>query len=145
MKDPHTDQLGQRLKGISADLKRYIEKRIELLTLNIGEHISRWIAQSVQKVMGVLLLITALGFLLFALAIYLGEVLGSRSLGYVIVALPMIVAGCMFYYLKPRAMTERLQNLFESELIRAIEEERHKEDGALNLPKPEPEKEQEMA
>ena len=42
-----SDQMGQRLRRITADLKLYIEKRLELMMLNTGEQISGWMAASV--------------------------------------------------------------------------------------------------
>lgn len=141
MDERQTDQLGQRLKSISADMKRYIEKRIELFMLNTGEHVSRWMAEAMQKGVGMLLLAMAVLFLLIALAIYTGDLVGSRSLGYVVVALPMLIAGSLFYALKPKAMVRRLQNSFESELLKLIADEREKESKSLNLPEPENEQE----
>ncbi|MDX1637891.1 MAG: phage holin family protein [Balneolaceae bacterium] len=113
----------KRLKAISSDLKMYVEKRVELLLLNIGEQFARIMAESVQKVTGLLLLSGAVIFLLVALAIYLGTLLDSESLGYVLVSVPLVIIGLLFYYLKPRGMVKQLQNHFEREIIRAITED----------------------
>lgn len=138
MSDKQTDQLGKRFRTITGDLRLYIEKRIELLLLNIGEQYSRWMAESIQKITGIFLLFGALVFLLVALAIFLGELLNSPSLGYLIVSLPLVITGLFFYYLKPKSFTENLQHHFEAELIRAIsqngENEEKKEKETLNLP-----------
>lgn len=136
MSDKQTDQLGKRFRTITGDLKLYIEKRIELLLLNIGEQYSRWMAESIQKITGILLLFGAGVFLLVALAIYLGELLNRPSMGYVIVSLPLVVTGLFLVYLKPKSFTEKLQEQFESELIRALgaNDENDKEKATLNLP-----------
>jgi hypothetical protein len=136
MSEKQTDRLGNRFRTITGDLKLYIEKRIELLLLNIGEQYSRWMAESIQKVTGILLLFGAFVFLLVALAIYLGELLNRPSLGYVIVSLPLVITGFLFYRLKPRSFTDNLQQHFEIELIRAISEEGEddNEKETLNLP-----------
>lgn len=134
MSDKQSDQLGKRFRTITGDLKLYIEKRIELLLLNIGEQYSRWMAESIQKLTGILLLFGASVFLLVALAIYLGELLGRPSLGYVIVSLPLVVTGIFLVYLKPKSFTEKLQEQFESELIRALGENGENEKETLNLP-----------
>lgn len=120
MADNQTEQLGNRLKAISADVKLYIEKRIELMMLDIGEHMSRFMAESMQKIGGLFLLLGALVCLLVALAIYLGELLNSESLGYVLVSIPLLIFGFMFVYLKPKSLLNRIQDHFESEIIRAI-------------------------
>lgn len=120
--DKQKDQLGKRLRAITADLKRYLEKRIELTMLNIGEAISGLMAASVQRGIGVFLLLGGLCFLLFALAIYLGDLLESRSLGYVLVSLPLLLVGGLFMYLKPKSVFKKLQNRFENEVIKSIEQ-----------------------
>lgn len=119
-KDKGSDQLGERLRRVSADLKLYLEKRMELMMLNAGEYFSGWMAASVQRALGVLLLLGGLGFILFALAIYLGDLLNSDSLGYLIVSLPLLLTGGGFLYLKPARLFERLQQMFEAEVIKAV-------------------------
>lgn len=121
-KKKKTDQLGRRLRTISADLKLYFEKRMELVMLNAGEYISGWMAASVQRAAGAFLLLGGVSFLLVALAIYLGRVLGSPSLGFVIVSFPLLLIGILFIYLKPNGITRHLQQNFEDEVVKAIEQ-----------------------
>lgn len=120
MPSKQDDPFGRHLKTISGDLKLYIEKRVELLLLNVGEHFSRMMAESVQKVAGILLLSGASVFLLVALALFLGDLLDNESLGYILVSIPLFIGGFMFYYLKPKSMIKGLQHHFEKEIIRAI-------------------------
>ncbi|MGD8427445.1 MAG: phage holin family protein [Balneolaceae bacterium] len=117
------DQLGKRLRTISADLKLYFEKRIELTMLNMGEYVSAWMAASIQRSVGAFLLLGGLCFLLIALAIYLGEILNNDSLGFVLVSLPLLIAGGLFLYLRPKGLFEQLQQRFESEVIKAINQD----------------------
>lgn len=121
-KQKSKDQLGQRLRTISADLKLYIEKRIELVMLNAGEHLSGWMAASIQRATGAFLLLGGVCFLLVALAIYLGNLLDNESLGYVLVSLPLLLIGFLFMSLKPKGVFEQLQHIFEAEVIKAIEQ-----------------------
>lgn len=118
--DQTTDRLSERLKTITADLKLYVEKRVELLLLNVGEQMASWFAQSIQRISGILLVLGGVVFLLVALAIYLGELLGSQSLGYVLVSLPLLIAGLVLIYVRPRSVIERIQRQFESELLGAL-------------------------
>lgn len=134
MTEKDTDNIGRRFKSITTDLKLYIEKRVELLLLNIGEQLSRWIAESIQKLSGVLLIVGGLIFLLVALSVYLGNVLNSPWLGYVIVSVPLLLMGIFFFYLKPQSMLKSLQDHFESELIEALTAKRTNEDSLLDLP-----------
>jgi len=128
------DRLSRRLKTITSDLKLYIEKRIELLLLNTGEQITRLLAESIQRVAGLLLVFGGVVFLLVALAVYLGNILESESLGYVIISLPLFITGVLFYYLKPKKVLENLQQHFESELIDALTPPKETENQPLNLP-----------
>lgn len=117
-----TDHVGQRLRSITSDLKRYAEKRIELIMLRLGESFSKWIAISVQRSAGALLLLVGVCFLFVALAIYLEHLLDSPGLGFVIVSIPLFILGTLFIYLKPDRLFEELQELFENEVIEAIEQ-----------------------
>lgn len=139
-----TDQLGRRLKAISGDIKLYIEKRVELLLLDVGEHFSKIMAQSVHKIAGFILLVGGAVFLLVALAQYLGDLLGNESLGYVVVSVPMLLLGLLFVYLKPKSMLDRIQYQFEKEIIRAISTNGERKDQHLELKKPEHPTEEEV-
>lgn len=132
MTQKDSDRLGQRFKMISADLKLYIEKRIELLLLNIGEQASKWMAISIQKISGVLLLVGGLICLLVALAIFLGDLLNNPALGYVIVSVPLFALGYLLVNLKPESLLENLKQHFESELIESLEGSKEKNE----LPEP---------
>ncbi len=120
--DKQKDQLGKRLRGITSDIKLYLEKRIELAMLNAGEIVSGLMAASVQRGLGVFLLLGGICFLLFALAIYLGDLLGSQSLGYVLVSIPLLLVGGLFLFLKPQRVFDKLQQQFENEVIKTIEQ-----------------------
>ncbi len=133
--DKNSDQLGKRLRTITADLKLYLEKRIELTMLNIGEMVSGLMAASVQRGIGVFLLLGGVCFLLFALAIYIGNLLNSRSLGYVVVSIPLLLVGLMFLYLKPNSVFEQIQQRFEDEVIKSIEENGKGSDEPLQIEK----------
>jgi hypothetical protein len=117
MAEGPADKIGHRIKNITADLKRYIEKNIELMTLKAGEKIAGIAAQSVQRLAGATFIFGALIFLLIALALFLGRLIGSLSLGFVIVSVPFLVGGWLLINLKPRSLTRRLQSEFEKEII----------------------------
>src|SRR5699024_6632394 len=115
MIDRQTDQIGQRLKTISTDAKLYVEKRIELLLLNIGERLSQWAAESIHKLIGISLLLMGVTFLLITLAIFLGDVFDNLTLGFLSVSVLLLLLGGMSYYLKPHVFSDYLQHQFESE------------------------------
>lgn len=115
-----TDQIGKRLGTITADLKMYVEKRAELILLNLGEHLASWIAASIYRAAGAIILLLGICFLLVALALYLGELVESRPLGYVMVGTPLLILGWLFIYLKPEALIEKIEESLESEVIKAV-------------------------
>lgn len=119
-KSSEPDQLGRRLKALSGEIKLYVEKRVELLLLDVGEHFARMMAESIHKIAGLILLVSASVCLLVALAIYLGDLLNNESLGYVLVSIPLLVFGMLFVYLRPKGLLDRIQNHFEKEIVRAI-------------------------
>lgn len=120
--DPKNDQIGNRIRTITSDIRRYMEKRFELMLLGFGKYFSKWMAISVQRLAGAFFLLVGLCFMLFALAIYLGNLLGSESIGYVIVSIPLFVFGLLCMYLKPRRLFNELQQRFEAEVIEALEQ-----------------------
>lgn len=115
-----SDQLGKRLGTITADLKMYIEKRVELILLNIGEHLASWIAASVYRLSGAIILLLGICFLLVSLALYVGELVGSEPLGYLLVGFPLLIFGWLFLYLKPAALIKIMEESLESEVIKAV-------------------------
>ena len=119
------DKIGQRVKHITTEVKRYAEKRLELIVLSIGEQYTRYIAESVQKIAGLVFLFGALVFLLFALALYLGALLNSLALGFV--SLPLLLIGFLFLNLKPQSITNMLKNEFEEELLNVFKEDESEE------------------
>lgn len=126
-KATNTDKVGEKLRSIVADIKRYVEKRIELILLNSGEHFSYWVAVSVQRTTGALLLLVGVCFVLVALAIYLGSLIGSQSFGFLIVSIPLFIIGLSCIYLKPKGVFDTLQESFEEEIIKAVEGGRERE------------------
>lgn len=128
MADGPADRIGKHLRHITNDLKRYVEKRMELIALNIGEQSARMIAESAQKIAGLVLIFGALVFLLIALALYLGALLDSRSLGFVLVSAPFLLCGYLFLKLKPSFITRKLKSEFEEELIGMLSPETNDRD-----------------
>lgn len=102
------------------------------MVINIGEQYARWIAESIQRITGLIFLFGALVFLLIALAIYLGALLDSLSLGFVIVSVPFLICGYFFFNLKPESISKKLRVEFEEELIGIFKaEQEHNEQELL--------------
>lgn len=127
-----TDKIGQRIRNITADLKRYIEKRVELLAITVGEHYSELGAKAIQKGAGVFLLAVAFVLLLVALAEWIGALLESQPLGYVIVSVPLIVIGWLMYQLKPESLNKKLQDELDADVVRLLDRYEKKTDQSLS-------------
>lgn len=114
-------QQEEEKESLASDIRSYIETRVQLLSLTIAEQISLVVAHSVQKLIGLILLGTALYFICFALGFYLGELLDSYSLGFGIVALPFLIAGFIFINQKSKRLTEKIQADLISKIIQEEE------------------------
>jgi sensor histidine kinase YesM len=105
---------GDDEKNLTSEVRLYIEKRIELFTLTFVDQISLIAAQSVQKVIGFLLLAGAVFFLWFALGFLIGDWIDNTGLGFLIVSVPLFIASFVFVRQKSNKLTDSIQ----SELIK---------------------------
>lgn len=121
MSEP-TGNNGKKSK-ISDDVREYVEKRIQLLTLTIAEQVSHILAESFQRILGMFILSFALFFLWFAVGFLLGEVLGSLSAGFAIASVPLFILGFVFMNTKSKRMTERIQSQLISKVLDDLEED----------------------
>lgn len=112
-----TDRIEQRLRNITTDIKRYFEKKLELFAITIAENYTEISAKYLHKASGLFFLAIAFIFLLVALAEFIGALLQSQPLGYVIVAVPLILVGWLFYNLKPKSFSRKVQNELEEDVI----------------------------
>lgn len=82
-----------RFRRIAEDLRSYVEKRLELFVLTLLERVTFILADTLQRIIGILLLAGGLLFAWFALSFFLSEWLGSHALGFLVGSLPLILAG----------------------------------------------------
>ncbi|TVR36199.1 MAG: hypothetical protein EA390_00900 [Balneolaceae bacterium] len=95
---------------IADDLRLYIEKRVELFALTIAEQVSAIAANTIQKMIGILLLAGAAFFAWFALGFFVGEWLNSIGFGFLIVSVPLFIAGYIFLNMKSVSFTDKIQS-----------------------------------
>ncbi len=112
-------QQNEEKEHLGSEIRQYIEKRVQLISLTVAEHVSLVIAESFQKLAGILLLSSAVLFVWLALAFFLGEVLDHTAIGFLIASLPLFLAGMIFVNSKSRKITERIQG----ELIKKVMDE----------------------
>lgn len=108
MKEEQTD--GQvHTRKLSDDIRRYVEKRLELLNLTVAEEISLLITDGVQRMIGILLLSGALLFVWLAFAFLLSEWVGSTSGGFALASLPLFLLTFIFIKKRPQFLTDKMQ------------------------------------
>ncbi|MFW6348083.1 MAG: phage holin family protein [Cyclonatronaceae bacterium] len=110
------------LKVIVADLKIYVEKKIELATLEAQDKGAVLAAAVLSNVLGIALLLIGGFLLLFAAAIGLGYFFDNMALGFLALAFVFLVMGVYIYKTKRNLLKNRLerqislfiQNTFEN-------------------------------
>lgn len=125
------DQIGERVKHITADFKEYIETKLELYLLTASDKIAFLLGRAIQNALGYAILCVGLVFSLIALSIYIGDLLDNQALGYLIVSIPLLITGFIIVLSKPRRIAETIQEQVMNEVLEALNE---KEDKAKELP-----------
>jgi len=92
-----------------ADIRKYVENRIELFSITIAEQIATAISASVQKFVGLLFLSFGAVFLWIALGFYLGELLQSQALGFFLASLPLLFVGIILYNRSSKNIESKIQ------------------------------------
>lgn len=117
------ETLLNNLKKLPAELKKLMEKRIELFSLEIGERISRLITNALYRVVGVIFLSLGMILVLFAAANFVGELLNSDGLGFIVVAAPILILGLLFATLRPRFMVTATRNRMLQQFMTGLGEQ----------------------
>jgi len=91
------------------DLKSYIESRLELFSISVAEQVASVASASIQKLVGVLFLSVGAIFLWIALGFFLGELLNSQALGFLLAALPLVIFGAILYKRSSRSLEHKIQ------------------------------------
>jgi hypothetical protein len=118
--DPSHKEPG--FKRLSEDVKRYVEKRLELFTLTVSEQVSFILADSLQRLIGILLLTCGLLIAWFGLSYLVSELVGSNSLGFFIGSLPLLIGGLVFIKVKPKFITRAIQSGIIHEVMLSFED-----------------------
>ncbi len=118
------DQLGQRIKQVSNELKGYVETRIELLILNLSEKGTFWFGNMIQQSFSFIILGTGLLFGFIALGFYLGELLNSNALGFACIGGFLFLIGLILILMKPKNISRKIQQQFMRDVIEALEEKK---------------------
>ncbi len=104
-----THERTNKKPGVGDDIKTYIENRIELVSLNIAEHIADAISSSVQRIAGLILLSCGGLFLWIALGFFLGDLLNNLWLGFLLASIPLFFVGLIFYYNQAKSIDAKIK------------------------------------
>lgn len=108
---------GNTKKNMTAEVRQYVEKRLELFSLTIAEQVSRILAESFQQVLGLFVLSFALFFFWFAIGFWVGELIDSISAGFAISAIPLFLIGYILMKGHSKSITEKVQAQLISKVI----------------------------
>jgi hypothetical protein len=118
MDNPQQHSDSEELDNIVAELRLYVEKRIELISLTISEQVSLIAARSIQQLIGILLIAAGAFFLWFGVGFLTGDLINNTGLGFLIASIPVLLFGYIFLNQKSAKITENIQ----AELIHNIME-----------------------
>lgn len=116
------DQLGGRIRHITNELREYVETRLELTLVSVTDKISELIGRSAQKLLGIAVLLLGCVFALTALSIYVGDLLKSQALGYLVVSVPLMLAGLVIFFFGPRSVAATIQRQIMKEVLLSLKE-----------------------
>ncbi|MFU8861172.1 MAG: phage holin family protein [Cyclonatronaceae bacterium] len=106
----------EQLRKIPSDLKQLLDKKIELIELQLTERAALVAGKLLYKVIGASFLFLGLILLLWAGGYFLGQILDNLSAGFAILALIMIIIGTGLSRFHTRGMVRSAKN----RIIRAI-------------------------
>lgn len=90
----------ESLKQVPNDVRKIVDRRIQLIILEIGRSTSVAVAGAVPKIIGGLLAAIGMMFLLIGLSVWLGQILGNSAYGFLVVGGSFTIIGVLFLALR---------------------------------------------
>jgi hypothetical protein len=119
----HDETTSDLLKKIPSDLKQLLDKRIELIELQMTERAALLAGKLLYKVIGAAMLFLGLILMLWAGGYMLGQLLDNLSAGFAILALFMILIGALLIKFHTRGMIRSVKNRIIRAVLEAEEED----------------------
>ena len=123
-----TTQLLDRIRKIPQDLRLFVEKRIELLTIEVGEKFGNILAKSSSIVATAIVVLMGVLFLLLALAFFLGDLLDSYAIGFGIVSILLFIGALVVYLIAPEAIEMKVRRSIENQFYEAEKKDTSSDD-----------------
>ncbi|MEX0684907.1 MAG: phage holin family protein [Balneolales bacterium] len=120
MKTTDDPTLTERLKKLPVEIKLLVEKRAELLALNVSDMVTSTITKMIYKIAGGLIMFIGLIFLLHTLSLFIGQLLENIVLGYLIVSAVIILIGLVIFSLNPNKMVKKTKQKMKEPFDDAI-------------------------
>jgi CHASE3 domain sensor protein len=118
--DQSKQSIIERIKQVPADLRAYVEKRIELVTIETGEKLANILAKSASVLITGLVVLMGVFFLFTAAGFFLGDILNSYAAGFLIVAILLFVIALVVYLLAPDAIEVKVREKVSREFITKV-------------------------
>ena len=93
--------IADETRNLAADIKEWVDLRVQLAQMEIEERIDKITNQIIGLVVVVVVALFAVLFLLMALAIWIGGMLESEALGYVVVGGGQLLITALIRLLEP--------------------------------------------
>jgi len=115
--DEDPDAVQDAVKRLPGELRLILEKRLELLALDLGEGVSLMFSRLFFAIIGAIFLGLAILLGMFSLALLLADLLENEALGYLLTALPVLFLGVLFINRRPKGLYKAIQNRFLSQFV----------------------------
>lgn len=122
MRGKDFDELGRTLKKLPLEIRTLIEKRVELTLIVFSEQASSIASKQIYKALGVIVLAVGGIVMLFGVAHLIGEWIGSRALGFIITAVPILIFGAMLVSLKPKSLVNKVREEILQQMLVGVEQ-----------------------
>lgn len=104
MDDTDREMMQEAMKRLPGELRMMLEKRLELMALDISEGLSVVISRILFVIFGGMVVSIALLFFLMSLSYFVGQLVGNIALGYLITAVPLLLVGVLLFNKRPRSV-----------------------------------------
>ena len=118
---PEEKKQTEKKANLQSEIREYIEKRVQLVTINMAEQVTLIVSRGIQQFLGFLILGAAAFFLWFGVGFLIGNWIGSTSGGFAIGSIPLFIFGYIFLKTRSKSITDRIQAELISNLLNNLD------------------------
>ncbi len=90
------------LRGLGEETLDYVKLRWASVRLGVAERLSTAVSRVLGRIVALVVVLFAVLFLMVALALWIGEMLGHLSLGFLVAGGTLLLAGIILFYVGRR-------------------------------------------